>query len=123
MLKEDEGTGFIEDIEPRQSQLVRPAVVNVDQLAIIIAIKAPEPDFMLLDKLLITAEKEHIEPFICINKIDLDAEGNYEKIAKIYNSTGYHVITMSSKTDVGIDDFKKEIIQPGNGPCGTVRSR
>ena len=57
VIKEDEDTGFIESIEPRQSQLLRPAVANVDQLAIIIATKSPEPDFVLLDKLLVTAKR------------------------------------------------------------------
>ncbi|HHY23834.1 MAG TPA: GTPase RsgA, partial [Clostridiaceae bacterium] len=84
VIKEDEDTGFIESIEPRQSQLLRPAVANVDQLAIIIATKSPEPDFVLLDKLLVTAKRENIEPFICINKIDLDTEGNYVKIVESY---------------------------------------
>lgn len=109
VTKEDEDTGFIESIEPRQSQLLRPAVANVDQLAIIIATKAPEPDYILLDKLLIAAGKEHIEPFICINKIDLDNEDNYLKIIKAYSKTDYPIITMSSKTYVGMDNFKKKL--------------
>ncbi len=109
VIKEDEDTGFIESIEPRQSQLLRPAVANVDQLAIIIATKSPEPDFVLLDKLLVTAKRENIEPFICINKIDLDTEGNYVKIVESYKKTGYSTIAMSSKIDIGMEDFKKKL--------------
>ena len=51
--------------------LVRPPVSNVDNLMIVVAAKEPDPDFGLIDKILVTAEAKGINPFICINKTDL----------------------------------------------------
>jgi ribosome biogenesis GTPase len=109
IIKEDENTGFIESIEPRKTQLLRPAVANTNQLAIVIAAKSPEPDFLLLDKLLIMSKKEGIEPLICINKIDLDADRNYLKIIESYNETGYEIVAISSKTNTGMEEFKNRL--------------
>ena len=63
--------GWIEEIETRQNFFIRPPVANVNQIAIVMAKISPEPDFLLVDKLLITAEKNGITPLIIINKIDL----------------------------------------------------
>lgn len=109
VIDEDEGTGFIESVYPRESQLIRPAIANVDQLAIIIAAKEPDPDFVLLDKLLVTAGKKGICPFICINKIDLDTGEEYKKIMEAYSKTGYSIIAMSSKTGIGVESFKEKL--------------
>lgn len=106
---EDKDSGFVESIEPRKTRLQRPAVSNVDQLAIVISIKSPEPDLLLLDKLIIIAKTENIEPFICINKIDLDKEESYQKIVESYSKTNYPVIAISSKNGVGMDSFKKQL--------------
>lgn len=109
VIREDEKTGFIESIQPRKTQLIRPAVANIDQLAIIIAAKAPEPDFLLLDKLLVTAAVKGIDPLICINKIDLDADEIYKEVVNSYEKTGYPVVAMSSKSGMGIEDFKEKL--------------
>jgi ribosome biogenesis GTPase len=119
VIKEDEDTGFIESIEPRQSQLLRPAVANVDQLAIIIATKSPEPDFVLLDKLLVTAKRENIEPFICINKIDLDTEGNYVKIVE----SSSPISSYSSIALILLVGFSSVPLSSAKSPLGSLNTR
>jgi len=109
VIDENKKTGLIEDILPRESQLLRPAVANVNQLAIVVAAKNPNPDFLFLDKLFVTTLKKNIPPFICINKIDLDAEKDYTRIIEAYNKTGYPVIAMSSKTGEGVETFKGKL--------------
>ena len=109
IIDEDEGKGFIESIFPRECQLIRPAIANVNQLAIVIAAKDPEPDFLFLDKLLVIAIKERIYPFICINKIDLDIEKEYVRIMEIYGRNNCPVVAMSSKTGIGIESLREKL--------------
>jgi len=47
------------------------------------------------------AEKNNVEPIICLNKIDLSSD--YDSIIKIYEKIGYQVITTDAKNAVGID--------------------
>lgn len=95
--------GALEQILPRQSLLLRPAVANVDQIIFLIAAKSPEPDLLLLDKVLITAYKKNIDVLICINKIDLDPEGKYYEIVEAYRKSGYDAVAFSSKVDTSLD--------------------
>lgn len=101
--------GSIVKIYPRLSRLVRPAVANVDQVVVIIAVKSPEPDFLLLDKLLVTSEKDNINAIICINKIDLDISHEHERIVENYSKAGYKLILTSLKTNEGFDDFRQAL--------------
>ena len=106
VIDESKKTGYIEEILPRHSQLVRPAVANVNQLGVVIAVKSPDPDFILVDKLLVTAGFKGLDSFICINKIDLDADEEYKKIIRAYEKAGYRYVLLSSKRDVGFGDLK-----------------
>ena len=51
LLDEVRGLGNISRLLPRESELIRPAVANVDQALVIFAIVKPEPNFNLLDRL------------------------------------------------------------------------
>ncbi|HKL74405.1 MAG TPA: ribosome small subunit-dependent GTPase A [Clostridia bacterium] len=61
---------MIEKVYERKNQLVRPYVANIDTLLIVVA-KKPEPDWILIEKLLLNCYKQNIKPIICINKTDL----------------------------------------------------
>lgn len=108
ILDEQGRIGNIDQILPRFSELVRPSIANVDQMVIVVSTKAPSTDFMLLDKLLITAEKKNLHVIICINKIDLggDVANN---INKIYSPIGYDCIKISSVLNVGYDILKEKL--------------
>lgn len=68
----DHGNGFpsIDDIAPRKNLLVRPVVANIDRLLIVLSASAPEPDWLLADKLIIQAQMNAIEPVLVLNKCD-----------------------------------------------------
>lgn len=99
-------TGNLDEILPRNSQLIRPAVANINQVAVVLAARSPQPDYSLFDKLLITAENKNIDIVICINKIDIDENEEHKKILEIYRQTGYKIILLSLKTNVGLSDLK-----------------
>ena len=55
-ISEEDGTGYIEKIFDRKSQLIRPSVANVTQAIIVMSIKRPDINCWLLDRFLIMAE-------------------------------------------------------------------
>ena len=87
-------------IEPRKNSLVRPPVANIDNLVIVSAAASPDPDFKLIDKMLVNAEIAGIKPVICINKTDL---ADYSEIEKAYTLAGYPVISVSAKENWGVE--------------------
>lgn len=106
VIDEKSKRGYIEKILDRTTVLMRPAVANVEQLVAVIATKSPEPDLMLLDKLLITAENSNMQTVICINKIDLDPENKRKSIFDDYVKAGYSVIETSSTQNEGFGELK-----------------
>lgn len=93
--------GVIEKIYPRKNEFVRPPIANIDQFIIVLATTNPKPDLMLVDKQIIMAEKNGVEPIICINKIDLKSD--YTDIIETYENIGYQVITTDAKNGLGIE--------------------
>lgn len=109
VLDEEKKKGSLDEVLPRSSQLTRPAVANVNQVVLVIAARSPAPDLLLLDKLLVTAAKECIKPVICLNKLDLDADGGAEKIYGAYKNTGCDFLKTSTKTGQGLDELEEKL--------------
>lgn len=66
----NENKGVIEKVLPRKNRLIRPYVSNIDNLIIVVA-PVPQPDWVLVDKLIISCYIEGVEPILCLNKVDL----------------------------------------------------
>ncbi len=101
----DKSKGSIEKIFKRTTELIRPAVANVDQAVVVISVVSPEPNLALLDSLLIAAAHRRLDVIICLNKIDLDKEKKYLGVLDIYKGAGYQVVCTSCITRQGIDEF------------------
>lgn len=115
--------GVIEKVLPRRSALVRPPVANVDQAAIVFAVKDPEPNPGLLDRFLITAAVNNIDTLICFNKVDLSKDGNVN-LALQY-SENYRVVLTSARTGEGLNYLKEMLrdrITVFAGPSGVGKS-
>lgn len=97
---EGEEDGWLEEILPRKSEMIRPSVANVDQLMLVVA-SVPQPDMLLIDKLILRANAGHMTPVICVNKIDLDGDLAGE-IAREYAGTGLKVFAVSAHTGEGV---------------------
>lgn len=109
IIDEGKGLGNIDRIWDRKNKLVRPSVANVSQVVAVIAAKSPAPDFMLLDKLLLTAAIKDIGTLVCINKTDLDECRDYDRIVDIYEKAGYPVVAVSSKQKTGFEKLWKHL--------------
>lgn len=119
----EEDRGLIEKIYPRKNQLLRPPVVNIDQLLIIVSMKYPNLHLELLDRYLIHAEKEEIPAVILLNKVDLVSEEEVERIQKIYEKIGY-LVYRNSFEDLNKDlkDLFKGKTTAVTGPSGAGKS-
>ena len=110
ILDEKKKEGHIDKILERRNCFIRPPVANIDQLAIVISVVSPSPDFMLVDKLLITCISKDIRPLIVINKADLDTNNEIEAIKNAYRKTGFPVLVLSKFFPDWYEDLHKHLI-------------
>lgn len=125
IIDEKERTGNLVKILPRKNQLIRPAVANIDQALVIFAVKEPNPNFMLLDRFLITMERQNVPVVICLNKEDLGDEEEIKEIVEIYSSCGYQVLVTSAQKELGIQELRRELEGKTTavaGPSGAGKS-
>ena len=125
LLDGEEKTGNIIRLLPRSSQLIRPAVANVDQALVIFAAAAPEPNLGLLDRFLIRMERAEVPTVICFNKEDLITEEKKKRLAQIYESAGYQVIFTSALLREGLTLVEKVLkgkVTTVAGPSGAGKS-
>lgn len=100
------GKGSITEIYPRRNKLIRPAVANIDLIAVVAAAKSPDSHPTLIDKMLVNAEINRIEPIVCFNKCDLADCG---ELISVYERAGYKTLAVSAETGEGTDELFKAI--------------
>lgn len=121
IAKEDSAAeGIIERVEPRHGCLSRTSwkrqhviVSNVDQLLIVTSLAEPTIKWNLIDRMLIMAEKAHIRPIICVNKIDLADPLDFVPDFGVYGRMGYEVLLVSARTGKGVDRLRQRVQQKG----------
>lgn len=106
VLEEANGIGNIVELLPRRSELIRPAVANIDQALVIFAIVKPEPNFNLLDRFLIMMEQQGLNSIICFNKQDIATEQEKEELRMAYETCGYRVLFVSAKEGEGMEELR-----------------
>jgi ribosome biogenesis GTPase len=131
----DDGTAMIEQIEERIRVLSRKApgrreveqviVANPDQTVFIFACADPDPNFRMLDRLLVVAESEGIPAIICANKIDLVSPRSARAEFGEYARLGYQVIYTSAIKRKGVRALRKALkgkLSVFAGPSGAGKS-
>ena len=102
---EEENAAVIEGILERKNYIKRPKMANLSQIILVVSMKMPKPDLLLLDKQIVYAELMKIKPVICLNKIDLEIEEKTDKIYNLYKSIGYDVIKTNAKEQIGVKEI------------------
>lgn len=110
ILDEKHKEGHIDQILDRRNVFARPSVANIDQLAIVLSVASPPPDFMLMDKLLITCISKGIRPLIIINKADLDTNNRIEEIKTVYKNTDFSILVLSKFFPEWYDELHKQLV-------------
>lgn len=111
----DDGSCRIVGVEPRHSALIRRAVArrsdqvmaaNVDQVAAVVSAARPDPDLLMLDRLLAVAEFDELDAFVVLNKVDLrEAEAD----VGAYEAMGYDVLPTSVAEHTGIEALRDRL--------------
>ncbi len=96
--------GWVEELLPRDSELIRPPVANIRHIMLVVA-PEPAPDFLLIDTLIVMARKQGIEPVLVVNKCDLDP-GLFQTVQRDYAGLGAPMVCVSAKTAEGLDDLR-----------------
>ena len=118
-------SGNITEILPRKNSLIRPAVANVDQVLVFFAVKDPDPHLNLLDRFLISMEKNGLPVYIIFNKTDLGSEDEVNALRNIYENAGYRTFGISAGKGIGREEVisllegKTSVIA---GPSGVGKS-
>jgi len=114
---ESEDGARIARVLPRRSALTRHGVsrrreqvivANVDQVAVICALASPEPDWLMIDRLLALADLNELERLLVVNKIDDEPEalpiplGTYVRI-------GYDLLLTSATEGRGLPDIDERL--------------
>lgn len=125
VLSEDEKLGNITDLHDRINELIRPAVANVDQALIVFALTHPEPNYLLLDKLLLQFALQEVPVILCFNKEDLVKEEEVRRVMDIYRDCGCRVFFTCATSRQGTDELKGELkgkLSCVAGPSGVGKS-
>ncbi|WP_110929375.1 ribosome small subunit-dependent GTPase A [Bacillus massiliglaciei] len=103
---ENKTDGYVLEVKPRENELVRPPISNVDQAILVFSAIEPSFSTSLLDRFLVLIEHNEIEPIIVISKMDLLEEEEERrtvlKYAEDYRKLGYEVLETSSVTESGV---------------------
>jgi ribosome biogenesis GTPase len=94
----ENGKGSLREVLPRRNSFVRPAVANIDCMVILASAVIPVTDPFLIDRLAAIAELKGCEPFIVLNKADLDPA---EELYAIYSGAGFPTFRVSAATGEG----------------------
>lgn len=110
ILPQREGYALVDKILPRRNELVRPQAANIDRLIIVLSASAPQPDWLLVDKLLIQAKLSDIAPLLLLNKCDC-ADVDIQA-AFLADYAAFETLCVSAKTGEGLPRLR-ELLSDG----------
>ena len=113
-------TKTIEKVEKRKNYLERPLIANIDKLLIVMSTSIPAFSSYLIDKFLLIAYYNNIEPIIIITKTDMitfSEKSDIKKYINYYRSLGIKVYVNTS-----ISKIKKEFTGSVVALCGQTGS-
>ena len=116
----DTNNNTIEEIEPRKNCLNRPLVCNIDKLLIVMSTSIPVFSSYLIDKFLVIAFENNIEPIIVITKTDMISLK--EKADIVRYITYYRHIGIKTYINTSIKRIKKELEGSVVALCGQTGS-
>ena len=118
--------GNIIKIEERKNIMIRPAVANIDQALIVASLKSPDPNFYMLDKLILHFKQQNIPIILCFNKEDIAKNDKQtESYPNVYKDSGFKVILTSASLLQGINELKSQLHGKTTciaGPSGVGKS-
>ncbi len=120
LFREEEESGVIQKIHPRDNYVIRKATKlskaahiiasNIDQAVIIASLVQPRTSTGFIDRLLVTTEAYHIPTIIVFNKNDLyndELKDYLNELTRVYTGAGYTCLTTSAKEQYNVEALKE----------------
>jgi ribosome biogenesis GTPase len=89
----------------------------------VFALRQPDPNPGLIERFLIAATVDQIEPLLCFNKSDLDGDTRHEFISRYGEQ--FRLLVTSARTGEGLDQLRQELqgrVSVFAGPSGVGKS-
>jgi ribosome biogenesis GTPase / thiamine phosphate phosphatase len=139
----EDGTGSVEEVEPRTSVISRAVrtegirgagspereqviIANAEQAIFVFAAAQPAPNLRMLDRFLVAGEKSGIEKlYILINKCDLQDPSTTQLLFADYARIGYSLLFTSALRGDGIDELRELLkgrLSVFTGPSGVGKT-
>lgn len=123
----DEVNGVIEAVAERSSVISRAVhtegkrgggqaerehilIANAQQAFFILAPTHPTPNFRMIDRLIVSAEKAGIDVTLVVNKMDLTQAEAADLMTAPYRAMGYNVLYTSALHNTGIETLRSRLI-------------
>ncbi|MGJ5674551.1 MAG: small ribosomal subunit biogenesis GTPase RsgA [Nostochopsis sp.] len=117
--------GAIADVLPRNNQLDRPAIANVNQILLVFAVADPPLEPYQLSRFLVKAESTGLDVVLCLNKSDLITTQQQDQVNEHLINWGYQPSFISVYKSINIDKLSiqlKDKITVFAGPSGVGKS-
>ncbi|WP_342565869.1 ribosome small subunit-dependent GTPase A [Paenibacillus sp. FSL R7-0345] len=123
----ENGEGMVDEILPRESELIRPPVANVKLAVLLFSVREPDMNLNLLDKFLVHIEHSGLEPLIVLTKQDLAEDDGQAtaQVKELYENIGYEVLVTSSLNGSGSEELRTRlagVISVFSGQSGVGKS-
>ncbi len=119
----DKENHYILEIMPRNNELSRPMIANVDVALLVTSVKEPNLSLTLLDKMISIISIHKVEPILIFTKLDLLNQvelKEFQKLKKYYETIGYMVFTNEEKQK--IMEILKDKVVVVTGQTGAGKS-
>lgn len=117
--------GAIAQVFPRQTELDRPPIANVDQVLLVFALAEPALDPMQLSRFLVNIEATGLEICLCLNKSDLISRQEKQEWQTRLQQWGYEPLLISLRKKAGFKAVQAPLadkITVVSGPSGVGKS-
>ena len=105
--EEKHGDGVVTAIHKRVNYITRPSAANVDYALVVFSVRDPDPDYLLLDKLLADNVLKNVPSDVCITKCDLAGPGEIDYIRDNYRDACEKIFTVASLDREGTEELKE----------------
>jgi len=104
-----DGASVITNVLPRKNHIVRPPLSNLDAAVIVVSTTEPNPNLLILDKLIAIFESKEIEPVPLFTKTDK----KQDELKGIYEKAGFTVFSVSNESGAGIERLREYLLLGG----------
>ncbi|WP_218081048.1 ribosome small subunit-dependent GTPase A [Anthocerotibacter panamensis] len=122
---EEGDQGAIQEVLPRKSLLVRPAIANIDLVVLVLSTQTPHFERETASRFLVQIEASGLVPLVVLNKIDLLVPEALLALVETLKRWGYPPVAVSTVTGYGLDTLTLHLGQRTAvlaGPSGAGKS-